>query len=81
MLYDLGEALIQDYQSQDFEEFRVAVLRGMALEPPFDKETFRAERVEPLSDQLFEKATVVYRDKNKRIGEWRKGYFYNLRVS
>lgn len=69
MLYDLGEALIQDYQSQDFEEFRVAVLRDMALEPPFDKETFRAERVEALSDQLFEKATVVYRDKNKRIGE------------
>ncbi len=69
MLYDLGEALIQDYQSQDYDEFRVAVLRDMALEPPFDKETFRAERVEALSDQLFEKATVVYRDKNKRIGE------------
>ncbi len=70
MLFDLGENLINEYQQQrDFEGFRMAVLKSMGMEPPFNEDTFFDSKTETLNEQLFAKAGTSYKDKTRRIGE------------
>jgi preprotein translocase subunit SecA len=70
MLYDLGEAMLAQHQeSRDYEGIRMDVIRNMGIEPPFSEDSFLNTGIEHLNDLLFEKATVVYREKSRRIGE------------
>lgn len=70
MLFDLGENLINEFQQQrDFEGFRMAVLKSMGMEPPFNEDTFFDSKTETLNEQLFAKAGMSYKDKTRRIGE------------
>lgn len=70
MLFDLGEnTIIEFQQARDFESFRLAVLKTMGIEPPFDTDEFFSSKAEDLNEKLFEKATAVYKEKTKRIGE------------
>lgn len=70
MLYDLGETLLAEHQeSRDYEGFRMAVLKNMGIEAPIDKDEFMSQKADVLNEKLFNKATAVYREKSKRIGE------------
>lgn len=70
MLFDLGENIIAEHQAnRDFDSFRMATLKNMGLEPPFDKDSFFSTKAETLNEKLFAKASAIYREKTKRIGE------------
>lgn len=70
MVFDLGEALITEYQQQrDFEGLRMAVLRNMGIEPPFNEEEFFDSKAESLNELLFAKASQAYKEKTRRIGD------------
>lgn len=70
MVFDLGEALITEYQQQrDFEGLRMAVLRNMGIEPPFNEEEFFDSKAESLNESLFAKASQAYKEKTRRIGD------------
>jgi preprotein translocase subunit SecA len=70
MLFDLGENIIaENQQTRDYDAMRLSVLKNMGVEPPFDKETFFSTPAEALNEKLFAKATLVYKEKTKRIGE------------
>jgi preprotein translocase subunit SecA len=70
MLFDLGENIISENQAnRDFEGMRLASLKSMGVEPPFDKEEFSSTQAEALNEKLFAKATAAYKEKTKRIGE------------
>lgn len=79
MLYDLGETQIVEHQeTRDFDSFRLAVLKNMGIEAPIEKEEFMSEKAEVLNEKLFSKATSVYREKSKRIGEKTMPVIYDV---
>jgi len=70
MLYDLGENLITEFQDQhDYDGFKLAVIKNMGLEPPFDENQFSSAKSDQLADNLFDKASLNYSNRTKRIGE------------
>jgi preprotein translocase subunit SecA len=70
MMYDTGEQMINEYVAEkDFDGFRLALLKTMAIESPFTTDEFFSERTENLADRLYEAAYNHYRLKSKRIAE------------
>jgi preprotein translocase subunit SecA len=70
MMYDVGEQIInENLDAKDFDGFRMALLKDLAIETPFTSNEFFALRSEAMADQLYEKAYEHYRDKSKRIAE------------
>lgn len=70
MLYDLGENLITEGQeARDYNELRMSTIKHMGIEPPFDEDSFLESKADSLNEELFSKATTIYREKSKRIGE------------
>jgi preprotein translocase subunit SecA len=70
MMYDVGEQMInQHLEEKDFDGFRLALLKNMAIESPFKQDEFFSMRVEEMSDKLYEAAYEHYREKSKRIAE------------
>lgn len=70
MIYDLGENTIVEFQDlRDFDGLRLELIKNMGIEPPFDEEMFFEMKIDELSDLVFTKAMVGYRDKASRIGE------------
>ena len=70
MMYDLGESLIEKYQdSNDYEGLQLDVLSTMGFDLPFEAEEFKRSKLEVLADRLFEKASEVYNNKTRIIGE------------
>jgi preprotein translocase subunit SecA len=70
MLYDLGENLITEHQDQrDFEAFKLSVIKNMGIEPPFDENEFSSSKSDQLAEKLFDKVTLNYNNRTKRIGE------------
>ena len=70
MMYDLGESLIEKYQENgDYEGLKLDVLSMMGLDLPFDEDEFKRSKSDKLSDVLFERASDVYNNKTRIIGE------------
>lgn len=70
MMYDLGESLIEKYQENgDYEGLKLDVLSMMGLDLPFDEDEFKRSKSDKLSDVLFERASEVYNNKTRIIGE------------
>ncbi len=70
MMYDLGENLIADFKgANDYEGMQMEALSNLGIDLPFDKNQFKNEKVEELSDQLFDSALAHYRDKSRIIGD------------
>lgn len=70
MMYDVGENLIQDYQDQkDFDGFRLALLKDLAIESPFTEEEFFDMRAAQMSDKMYDVAYQHYREKSTRIAD------------
>ncbi len=70
MMYDLGESLIEKFKSvSDYEGLKLEILSTMSIDVPFTEEEFRRAKLDDLSDKLFEKASEVYVNKTRIIGE------------
>lgn len=70
MMYDLCDQVISDYQDTgDFEEFKLEVLRDMAITVPFENKDFLQESVDTLAEKLYNKVYQSYKLKMKAIAE------------
>lgn len=70
MIYDVGEQLVNEYQSYgDYEGFEMALLKTFANESPFEEKEFLAMRSEEATDKLFKKVYGSYQAKSKQISE------------
>ena len=79
MMYDLGESLIEKFkEDNDYEGLKLEVLSTMGLDLPFDEEEFKRAKLEVLSDELFDKATEVYANKTRIIGEKTLPVIHNI---
>ena len=68
MLYDVCEQMIVEHQDiADFENFKMEVYRNLGIEVPFDESTFFDTKSFKLADELFEQASVRYREKNQNL--------------
>ncbi|MFN2395950.1 MAG: preprotein translocase subunit SecA [Bacteroidales bacterium] len=69
-LYDVCEQMIIEYQDNiDFEGFKMEVYRNLGIEIPFDENSFFDTKSVKLADELFEQASVRYREKNKNLAQ------------
>ena len=65
-----GNKLINQYhEEKDFEGFKLALLKNLAIESPFTEDEFFSTAVEDMADKLYEAAYEHYREKSKRIAE------------
>jgi len=67
MMYDLCDQVISDYQ--DTGDFRLEVLRDMAITVPFENKDFLQESVDTLAEKLYNKVYQSYKLKMKAIAE------------
>lgn len=56
-------------QLDDFEEFKIDLVRLIGMEPPFDESQFKALREEELIELLSEKVAVRYAEKSEQVGQ------------
>lgn len=71
MFYDTAVALIEQYANEemDYEGLRIDTLRVLAIECPFDEQTFRSVKTEKLVDILFEASIQNFKSKMDRMAE------------
>jgi len=68
MIYDLCEQISHDYQSEnDFEGFKMEVLRTLAIESPVDEKEFVAIDSTNLTEKLAKAVYTNYVDKRNRL--------------
>jgi len=68
MIYDLCEQTVIDYQeANDFEGFKMELLRTLVIESPFDDKEFISLNAEDLTDKLFEIVYQSYIDKQTKL--------------
>ena len=70
MIFDVGEQLVNEYQSMgDYEGFEMALLKTFACESPFEEKEFLAMKSDEASSVLFDNVYKTYESKSKQIGE------------
>ncbi|MAE07187.1 MAG: preprotein translocase subunit SecA [Bacteroidetes bacterium] len=68
MIYDLCEQISSDYQStNDFEGFKMEVLRTLAIETPVDEKEFTAIDIDELTHKLVKVVYSSYVEKRNRL--------------
>jgi len=68
MIYDLCEQTVIDYQeANDFEGFKMELLRTLVIESPFDEKEFISLNAEELTEKLFEIVYQSYIDKQTKL--------------
>ncbi|MBC8321096.1 MAG: preprotein translocase subunit SecA [Bacteroidetes bacterium] len=68
MIYDLSEQISSDYQSDnDFEGFKMEVLRTLATESPVDEQEFAAIDSTKLTEKLMDVVYSSYLEKRNRL--------------
>ena len=70
MMYDLCEQIVMEYQEKgDFEGFRLAVIKDMAITAPFEEKEFLQGNAEEVTEKLFKQVYESYKNKMKLIAE------------
>ena len=68
--YDLSEELVSlNKNTNDFEEFKLEVIRFFALDTTITEDEFRSGKVNVLSQKLFEEVEEAYKRKMKFVAE------------
>lgn len=70
MFYDSSVDIVEQYtNNSDFEGLKIETLRVLAIECPFDEQTFRSAKTETLVESLFEAAIESFKKKMDRLAE------------
>ncbi len=70
MIYDVCETIVLDHQERnDFDEFKIELLRDFACDPPFEDSEFRSVNPQEASDKLYAYVYKRYREKNDFIAQ------------
>ncbi|MBP5477479.1 MAG: preprotein translocase subunit SecA [Paludibacteraceae bacterium] len=68
MIYDAAEAIIaESKETLDYEELTYSIMQTFAIETPFDEDTFRHSKEEPLSNQLAEEALDSFKRRMDKL--------------
>ncbi|MCB0515905.1 MAG: preprotein translocase subunit SecA [Chitinophagales bacterium] len=66
--YDLAENIVSEHKAaNDYEGFKLAVIRSFALNTNISPQQFDSESIENLSHELYHQAVALYKRKNKAI--------------
>jgi len=70
MMFDLCENLVGDFKDmEDYEGFKLDLIRFLAVDCPFDEETFTESSVDTLTQELYEKVLQTFENKNSQMAE------------
>lgn len=70
MLYDTSLGVTEEYSAvQDYDGFKVELLRTLALECPVDESTFKGSKAERLGDTIYDSALNNFKQKMDRLAE------------
>jgi len=70
MFYDSAVNLVEQYADNlDYEGLKIDLLRLFAIEAPFDEAKFRSTKPEGLTDNIYEKAVLNFKQKMDRLAE------------
>jgi preprotein translocase subunit SecA len=72
MLYEVSIAVVEQYYDSpdyDYDDLKIELLRIMAVEAPFEERAFKSERMQNLSEQIYEKAIQSFKVKMDRLAE------------
>lgn len=68
MVFDLCEQIVNENKTEsEFEDFKLELYRTLATESPVESEEFDKASNEDITDKLFEKVSVDYAEKRKRL--------------
>ncbi|MCD6333027.1 MAG: SEC-C domain-containing protein, partial [Bacteroidales bacterium] len=70
MMFDLSESLVDEYKdADDFESFRLDLIRYFAIDTPFTEEEFVNLRRNEITEKLNEKLISAYTSKNEAMAK------------
>lgn len=68
MMQDVCESIINEHHDgRNFDEFRLDLIKHLAVEAPFKDKEFFSGKVDALTDQLFTKIYIRYKEKCNQI--------------
>ncbi len=67
-IFDVCEQMANEYKdANDYEELKLANVRTLSIDTPFDEETFNRESAAELANQLYQAAIDAYKRKSQQI--------------
>jgi preprotein translocase subunit SecA len=70
MIYDVCDTIVTTHQEdRDYEGFRIATLKSLALEPDITSEDFSGKNKDVIVETLFDQVYKNYQQKSKRLAE------------
>ncbi len=70
MIYDLADAIVsQNQENRDFASFEIDLIRNLGIESPFTEKEFMQNKVDTMTQQIFETAYANYKVKSERISK------------
>ena len=69
MIYDTCESIVNEHHTtQDFETFKVDLIRILSIDSPFDEEAFKQKGQQEITEQIYGLCLQNYKLKNEAIG-------------
>ncbi|MBQ7690133.1 MAG: preprotein translocase subunit SecA [Muribaculaceae bacterium] len=68
-LYDSVEDIVERYNTDEFEDFKMEVLKTYAIEPPFEEETYRRTDDKNQVGILYDEVLKAFNRKSERLAE------------
>ncbi len=69
LMIDYADSFAAGHEGMDFEEFKLEMIKAVAIEPSFDEQTYKKSDVSQLSDLIYEDLTQAYQRKRKAIAQ------------
>ncbi len=71
MIYDTCQSIVEEYQDiQDFDGFKLELIRFFSIESPVDEENFKQTNAENLTEQVYVNAIAQYKIKSEMISQY-----------
>lgn len=66
MLYDTCESIVNtNHEAQDFDSFKLDLIRILAIEPPVSEDEFKAKKTDEIVEKVFAEAQRFYKHKSQ----------------
>ncbi|MBT3749696.1 MAG: preprotein translocase subunit SecA [Bacteroidetes bacterium] len=70
MMFELCETLVNEFREvEDFEGFKLDLIRFLAIDCPVDEEEFLQGKIEDLVEQIYQKVLATFESKNAQMAE------------
>ncbi len=69
MMFDVCEAVVNEYHGGDFEDFKLELIRVLSIESPISEEEFMKEKPEDISQKIYEIVLDAHKRKVETISK------------